>query len=254
MARHPRSFDDDWDNDLSHDDEFDGGYAAYVPVSAHRERAQAMARELERQGEVLEPVSTKAKSIATSVWGQAWNRNLELYSDYKTRLPHGRSYLRNGYVLDLKVYPGRLTAKVHGAELYELGIQIAPLEPSRWDRLLERCHGQIESLLDLLQGKLSDAVMAVMTDPDTGLFPQPHEIKFSCNCLDWADLCKHSAAVLYGVGARLDRQPELLFTLRGVDHGDLVASAAASQQLAGDGNLTGVDLGDLFGLDLEGDA
>ena len=251
MARRPRRDHEDWDTDLSHDDDFDGEFQSYVPVSAHRERAQEMARKLAEDGQVLEPAKASAKSLSTSFWGQAWNRHLEAFSDYKTRLPRGRSYLRNGYVIDLKITPGRIQALVHGKELYELSVRVAPQDDEKWEAIRRRCQGSIDSLLDLLQGKLSDSVMRILTDPETGIFPQPHEIKASCNCLDWADLCKHSAAALYGVGVRLDTQPELLFTLRGVAKEELIQAAATAEPLGAEGTLTGVDLGDLFGLDME---
>ena len=119
------------------------------------------------------------------------------------------------------------------------------------------CAGKVTNLLDLLQGRLSKEILQEIATPGTGLFPAPKEIKLSCSCPDWADMCKHVAAVLYGVGARLDETPELFFTLRGVDVQDLItsASATATSSLAGaPGAGTGLadaDLSALFGVEIE---
>src|SRR5260370_37407973 len=88
----------------------------------------------------------------------------------------------------------------------------------------------------------------------TGLFPSPREIKLSCSCPDWAEMCKHVAAVLYGIGTRLDQQPELLFRLHGVDEKELIAHAEAALPLPKRGQaakgLGAADLSSLFALDM----
>jgi hypothetical protein len=159
--------------------------------------------------------------------------------------------------MDLQIAPGRLTALVSGSRLYQTHIAITPLDPRRWKEIAAACTGQIDSLVDLIQGNLSDAVMEVVTHRERGLFPAPAHIALDCSCPDWADMCKHVAAVLYGVGARLDDRPELLFTLRGVDHLDLVGQAVEGGALLGGqpaGNrklIKGADLSALFGIALD---
>lgn len=233
------------------------GYAPYVSVASRKARALREASALKKEGHVLEPVGIEGRTIARSFWGKAWCRNLESYVDFANRLPRGRSYLSNGLVLDLKVAPGRVTGLVYGTDLYRIEVSIARLAPAKWKAIRSECAGKIDSLVELLNGRLSKGVMEIVTRPGTGLFPSPAEIRMHCSCPDSARLCKHLAAVLYGVGARLDHRPELLFLLREADHLELV-TAAAEAPLAGatsaDGALAGADLASIFGIDLEGDA
>lgn len=232
-------------------------YAPYVSVASRKAHAAREALALRKKGVALDPVKTEGRTIACSFWGKAWCRNLERYGDFSNRLPRGRSYLSNGLVLDLKVAPGRVTALVRGTELYEIEISVAKLPTARWKAISAECAGKIDSLVELLNGRLSQAVMAVVTRPGTGLFPAPTEIRMKCSCPDSARLCKHLAAALYGVGARLDHKPELLFLLREADHLDLVTAAAeapVADAVAPDEALAGADLSSIFGIDLEGDA
>ena len=235
-------------------------WGEYVPEAEKKRQAQAKIKKLQKEGERVQPVVATARSIATTFWGKAWCRNLESYSDYEYRLPRGRSYLRQGAVLDLQVSAGEVKAKVMGSYLYEIKVRIIPLEPKAWKRIKKACAGGIASTIELLQGRLSDQVMKVITKPGQGLFPAPNEIKLDCSCPDWADMCKHVAAVMYGVGVRLDERPELLFTLRGVDHLELMAAAggavaqhaAAAGGVAGD-SLAADQLADVFGIELAGE-
>ena len=229
----------------------------YVPVAEKKRQAQAKIKKLQKEGEPVQPVVATARSIATTFWGKAWYRNLESYSDYECRLPRGRSYLRQGAVLDLQVSAGEVKAKVMGSYLYEIKVRIIPLEPKAWKRIKKACAGGIASTIELLQGRLSDQVMKVITEPGQGLFPAPNEIKMDCSCPDWAGMCKHVAAVLYGVGVRLDERPELLFTLRNVDPLELIAGAgdAAAQHAVKVGEqVAGVigddQIADVFGIEL----
>ncbi len=232
------------------------GFAPYVPVAERRAKALAAAKKATKGGTPFSPVNIEGRLIAKTFWGKAWCEHLESYSDYENRLPRGRTYVRNGSVIDLQIAPGKITAKVSGSELYTETIEIKPLAPERWEAIKQKCAGRIDSLVDLLKGKLSDAVMQIITDREHGLFPAPAEIKKKCSCPDVADLCKHLAAVLYGVGARLDTHPQLLFTLRGVDHNDLLAAAAAGvAQIGADtvegSTLTGENLADVFGIEID---
>jgi uncharacterized Zn finger protein len=231
-------------------------YKPYVPVAESRRKADKKVAALKKKGATIEPVTaaTPRGKIATSFWGQAWCDHLESYSDFANRLPRGRTYLRNGSVLHLGIEPGRIHALVMGSSLYEQTIRIEPLPKAKWKALKKRCQGKVGTLVELLQGKLSSEIMAIVTDRKDGLFPGPKEIKLDCNCPDWADLCKHLAAVLYGVGARLDEAPELLFKLRGVDHTELIqtdASALATGPGSGRRRLAPAALGDVFGVDMD---
>src|SRR5574337_885589 len=204
-----------------------GGWKTYVPVAERRRKAQAAVHKAQKTGKDLEPVVLASRTIAKTFWGKAWCDHLEAYSDYESRLPRGRAYVRNGAVIDLKIEPGKVIAQVMGSSLYRIEIGIAPLAAEKWKKLVDDCTGSIATLVELLQGKFSTAVMGRLCDKKTGLFPHPQEIRLGCSCPDWATMCKHVAAVLYGVGARLDEKPELLFVLRQVDANDLLTAQAA---------------------------
>ena len=225
------------------------------PVSAAglRSFARKIAKRIEEEeGRTLFPVESAGRSIAKSFWGKAWCRNIESYQDYESRLPRGRSYLRNGAVLDLEILPGHVRAAVAGSSLYRVEITVDPLEPERWKELRRRCAGGIGSLVDLIEGKLSDEIIAVLCDPEEGIFPTADEIRLDCNCPDWSDLCKHLAAVLYGVGARLDDRPELLFVLRGVESSELFRDdLAETLPEAALSELELKSLGETFGIELD---
>jgi len=232
----------------------DDTWPRYISAPERVQRAQRAKQALTHAGTPLQPVVTSARTIAKSFWGKAWCRNLERYSDYASRLPRGRSYLRTGAVLDLSITPGRAEAQVQGSYLYAVTVRIEPLAPELWKDLGARCRAYAPSLLDLLAGKLTDQVMALVVDPEAGLFPDPREIKVSCTCPDWADMCKHAAAVLYGISVRFDERPELLFELRGIDYRQLTTAAALAELTPNDDastELSGVDLGALFGIDLD---
>ncbi|HMO25362.1 MAG TPA: SWIM zinc finger family protein [Tepidisphaeraceae bacterium] len=200
-------------------------YKPYVSVAQRRANASKEIAKLKKKGQTILPIQLEGRTIARTFWGKAWCENLESYSDYDNRLPRGRTYVRNGSVCDLQIEPGRVTALVCGSELYRIRIAIKPLSPTIWQQIRQQCAGQIGSVIELLQGKLSSSVMEIITRPETGLFPKPAEIELNCSCPDWAHLCKHVAAALYGVGARLDEHPELLFVLRQVDHLELIREA-----------------------------
>jgi uncharacterized Zn finger protein len=234
-----------------------GGFAPYVPVAKRQSKAAAAAKKMTKGGQELRPVRLDGKTIARTFWGKAWCDNLESYSDYANRMPRGRSYVRNGSVLHLDIQPGFVEALVSGSRLYKIKVGFGTVDKKKWQILCKECAGGIGSLMELLSGKLSERVMGVMTRKGTGLFPAPTEIDLNCSCPDWADMCKHVAAVLYGVGARLDETPELLFTLRGADHRELVSHASAVEALtAGSGKdaaptLKDDEVSSVFGIELE---
>lgn len=235
---------------------YEQGWPAYVSVAERRAQAQRKLAALQKKGTACEPVIIEGRSIANTFWGKKWCNNLESYSDYANRLPRGRSYVRNGSVIDLQITAGQITARVAGSSVYRVQMDVQALDATRWKAIQTECAGKINSLIELLQGRLSSAVMEVVTCHGSGLFPVPAEIRFRCSCPDSASMCKHVAAVLYGVGARLDSRPELLFLLRHLDPQALVQEAGNVSALsvpatpAPDQSLANTDLSALFGIDI----
>ena len=227
----------------------------YVPAAVRRRRAEREMAKLRKKGHRVSPVVIEGRTIARTFWGKAWCDNLERYSDYANRLPRGRSYVRNRSVVDLQVAPGEVEALVSGSAIYKVAVKVSPVPKARWSSICKDCAGAIDSLVELLRGRFSKGVMERICRQRTGLFPSPDEIKLSYSCPDWASMCKHVAAALYGIGARLDEQPELLFKLREVDEKELIARAGKSVPLARKGPaaekvLDGGDLSALFGLEM----
>jgi uncharacterized Zn finger protein len=227
----------------------------YVPVAERRRRAEKKLAKLRKKGQSVSPVTIEGRAIAKSFWGQSWCTNLERYSDFANRLPRGRTYVRNGSVVDLQIARSKVSAAVSGSDLYTVTITVAPITATRWKAICRDCAGTIDSLVELLQGRLAKGVMDRVCREGDGLFPAPKEIELSCSCPDWADMCKHVAAVLYGVGARLDEKPALLFELRGVDENELLANAGQELSLKKTAPATAkvLDDGDvaaLFGLEM----
>lgn len=233
-------------------------YAPYVPVAQRRAEAAKKVEKLKKQGRQVSPVKIEGKTIAKSFWGKSWCENLERYSDYENRLPRGRTYVRNGSVCDLQISSGEVRAMVVGSSMYNISVKIAPVADKHWAAICGDCAGSVGSLVELLQGKLSKSVMERVCRKGDGLFPAPHEIKLSCSCPDWADMCKHVAAAMYGIGARLDEKPELLFYLRNVNENELIAKASAKLPVADAAPKTarvmeGGDVSALFGIEMAGD-
>ncbi len=233
----------------------DGGWPSYVPVAERRRKAKLAMERLRRKGHKVSPVQIEGRVIANTFWGKAWCDNLERYRDYEHRLERGRTYVRNGSVVDLYIAPFEVTATVSGSRLYNVKIKIADVPTRQWASICADCAGSIDSVVELLQGRFAQGVMERICRQGDGLFPTPAEIRFSCTCPDHASMCKHVAAVLYGVGARLDMQPELLFRLRAVDERDLIAQIDSAIPLAPAATLSGElletdDLSALFGLEL----
>lgn len=227
----------------------------YVPVADRRREAQREMARLKKRGHPVSPVTIAGRTIASTFWGKAWCDNLERYSDFSSRLPRGRTYVRNGSVIDLQIAAGEVKALVSGSEIYRVGVKVSAVPKPRWASICRDCAGGIDSLVELLQGRFSKGVMERICRQQTGLFPVPSEIQFSCTCPDWASMCKHVAAALYGIGARLDERPQLLFTLRRVDEKDLIARAGSGLRLAKTSPashkvLAEDRLSELFGLDM----
>jgi uncharacterized Zn finger protein len=231
-----------------------GGFPEYVSVAERRKRAARKLAELRKKGHDPKPVQIDGRLIAKTFWGKAWCDHLESHADFANRLPRGRTYVRNGSVIDLQIAKGEVRALVSGSEIYEVEVRIAPLAAARWKAVRRECAGQIGTVVELLAGRFSSGVMEVLCHRQKGLFPGTREVAMSCSCPDGAWLCKHLAAVLYGVGARFDHVPELLFTLRGVDGAELVAAAGRAGTIvtSAPGSSIGKDrLAEVFGIELE---
>lgn len=226
----------------------------YVPVAQRHAKALKKMEKLRKQGIHVQPVEIEGRTIARSFWGKAWCDHLESFSDFSNRLPRGRTYVRNGSVCHLEIKKGRIEAMVSGSELYQVTIDIKPLKSSLWKSIIQLCSGKVGSMLELLQGRLSDHVMSIVTHRDQGLMPLPKEISLKCSCPDWAVMCKHVAAAMYGVGSRLDSVPELLFTLRGVNADELITTDMAMPvpSAQSSGNVIADDkISDIFGIEMD---
>ena len=236
---------------------YDNYWPPYISVAERREQAQAALKSLKKKGVDCQPVVMEGRAIARTFWGIKWCSNLEAYSDFANRLPRGRSCVRHGAVLDLKVGAGTVDALVSGSSVYKVKIGIKPLPERDWQAILKECAGKVATLVELLQGRLSGTVMEIVTRPGAGLFPTPKQIDFRCSCPDGAAMCKHVAAALYAVGNRLDSQPELLFRLRHVDPQELIRQAGSGPAAAADASATALDDADLsalFGIELDAPA
>jgi uncharacterized Zn finger protein len=237
-------------------------YPAYVSVAQKKARAERKRNALKKKNPGIQPVIIEGRTLAETWWGKSWNRNLEQYADYANRIGRGRSYVRHGAVLDLQITPGTITALVAGSAgpPYRVTITIEPIPQKKWRRIQDRCKGRMDSLKQLLAGQFPKTLEAVFTQKGEGLFPAPEEISLDCSCPDWAVMCKHVAAVLYGVGARLDQDPSLFFVLRKADVKDLVSETVnagkkelltRSRQKSSRIMEDQADLSGLFGIDLD---
>ena len=229
------------------------GWYSPPTVGELRSRALEHVRRLRKAGQEVRPVEPiSGHRIATTFWGKAWCDNLLRYSDFANRMPRGRKYVRSGSVVHLAVDAGLVRALVSGTALYAIEIRIEPLPAARWAALRTACAGEVPSLVALLAGRPPERVMEIVSRPGEGLFPAPGEIALNCSCPDWAAMCKHVAAALYGIGARLDQAPEQLFRLRGVSADDLVGAAVEAASEAPEGEaLASDDLSALFGVEIE---
>lgn len=236
-------------------------YAPYVPVGNRKAKAARKLKQLRKKNPIIKPIVINGNTIAKTWWGKSWNQNLERYADYSNRIGRGRSYVRHGSVLDLQISPGKVEALVQGrrSQPYQVDIRINALKKPNWGKITNACEGKMESLQELLAGKFPKGLAEIFMAREKGLFPTPKEIEFNCSCPDWAYMCKHVAAVLYGVGARLDENPALFFELRKVEIGDLITQAVEdnTKKLLSKAKkkssrvMEDADLGDLFGIVME---
>jgi uncharacterized Zn finger protein len=240
---------------------YDDFYPPYVPVRERRAKAEKALQQLRKKQPGITPVIIAGNALATTWWGKAWNSNLERYADYRNRIGRGRSYVRHRAVLDLQLAPGHITALGQGSEAqpYRVAITVDTLSAHHWATIRASCAGCFDSLSALLAGTFPQALKDLFFAKGAGLFPSPQDIHFDCSCPDWAAMCKHVAAALYGVGARVDDDPSLFFRLRGITMDDLITQAVAdtTQTLLRKAErqsasvLDEVDLGDVFGIQIE---
>jgi uncharacterized Zn finger protein len=240
---------------------YDEYYPPYVSVAERRAKAERKLRQLQKKYPHLQPVILTGQTLAKTWWGKSWNSNLERYADYSNRIGRGRSYVRHRAVLDLQLNPGKITAMVQGShsQPYDVVIKIDKLSAGNWATIRNACEGCFDSLSELLAGKFPQALKDLFFEKGAGLFPAPQDIHFNCSCPDWASMCKHVAATLYGVGARLDHDAALFFTLRGIHIDDLITQTVtdtAQTLLNKSGRqsqniLQDVDLSDVFGIQMD---
>lgn len=222
-----------------------------------KRNAGASIKKQQKKGKQMHPIIVSGRKITKSWWGTAWCENLERYADYASRLERGKRYVRSGTVVDLKMEKGKIEARVQGRRKtpYKIEIRISPLNQQRCQNIIDQCSEKIENMEELISGNFPVSMKELFLGED-GLFPKPSEISFNCSCPDWALMCKHVAAVLYGIGARLDSQPTLFFELRGVDIDRFLDVAVANKveamlenaQKPSSRILEGADLNALFGV------
>jgi len=238
-----------------------GRFPRYVSVGEKRAKARRKLERLQKKNPGIRPIVIDGNKLAHTWWGKAWNKNLECYADYSNRIGRGRSYVRHGAVLDLKIEPGKVKALVQGARSnpYKVEIEIKPISKATWKKLKQDSAGELASLQELLDGRFPKALTEVFTAKGKGLFPSPKEIDFKCSCPDWAYMCKHVAATLYGIGTRLDEDPALFFVLRKAKVEDLITEAVQekSKKLLKQAQrktsrvMEDTDLADVFGIEME---
>lgn len=236
-------------------------FKPYVSVAVKQAKAARKLAQLKKKNPAIHPVAIEGSAIARTWWGKSWNRNLERYADYSNRIGRGRSYVRNGMVLDLQIHPGRVEALVQGtaSKPYAVSVVIEGIKKNVWENIKRTCQGKFDSLPELMEGRFPKSLGEMLTKAGMGLFPEPKEIRFSCSCPDWAFMCKHVAATLYGIGARLDEDPLLFFTLRKADVNELISQAvedktyrlleSAKQKSAR--VMESANLSELFGIELD---
>jgi uncharacterized Zn finger protein len=237
------------------------GYPRYVSVAEKRAKAARKLKQLRKKNPAIQPIVLEGRTIAKTWWGKSWNLNLERYADYSNRIGRGRSYVRHGAVLDLQISAGQVKSMIQGSRTkpYTVIIKIKGITKEIWKNMKAACTGKLDSLPELLSGKFPKAIGEVFTAQGRGLFPSPQEIGFDCSCPDWASMCKHVAATLYGIGTRLDDDAGLFFKLRKVKIDDLIQQTLKDQsykllekaQKMSPAKIAESDLSSMFGIDME---
>lgn len=225
-------------------------YTPRMPVARLATLAAERLRELQSNGAELCPVVNKSRKLATNYWGAAWMRHLARCEAGGLNLAPGRSLLRHGSVLDLRLSQGKIAALVSADELYEVELSITPLDDERLEHLKKACYGNIASCVALLEGKVDADVLNMLCADETGVLPEPADWHMYCSCTDWSEPCAHAAAAVYAAGCLIDAEPGLLFTLRGIDVSALLPSEQPLQ-LASDASFDAAALSATFGIDID---
>ncbi|MBC8180936.1 hypothetical protein H8E88_07415 [candidate division KSB1 bacterium] len=243
---------------------YDYGFPRYVSVGEKKAKAAKKLAQLKKKNKDINPIVLNGSKLTNTWWGKAWNKNLEAYADYSNRIGRGRSYVRHGAVLDLKIQAGKVTALVQGTESrpYSVEIDIESIPKTKWNKIKKACQGKLASVAKLIDGKFPKELQEIFTEKGSGLFPKPSEINFDCSCPDWASMCKHVAAALYGIGSRLDENPSLFFILRKVKIDDLVSEVAKdkSKSMLSKAKtktsrvIDDSDVSKMFGIDIDEEA
>ena len=199
------------------------GFAEYVPVAEKKANALNAIKKLKEKDPNISPVIIEG-TLGKTWWSKSWNKNLESYADYSNRISRGKSYVRQHCVVDLKISKGEIFSKVQGSRIkpYDIEIKIETLTKEAMNHVLMSCQKSIESIEQLVEGKFPKGLETLICDKNEGLFPSPKAIQFSCTCPDYAVMCKHVAATLYGIGVRLEEDPLLFFELRDIDINGLI--------------------------------
>jgi len=163
----------------------------------------------------------KAKSqrgkFVRSWWGSRWIKALTPLMD-SGRLSRGRRYARRGQVLEINIASGKVTARVQGSRPrpYRVTIKLTPLDNAQWSKVFDALAEKALYAVQLLNGEMPEDVEEIFNAVQVPLFPDAFaDLESDCSCPDWANPCKHIAAVYYLLGERFDEDPFLLFTLRG---------------------------------------
>jgi len=170
------------------------------------------------------------RGFGQSWWAKRWIAVLESF-DIGARLGRGRSYARGGQVLSIDVGTGTVEAKVQGSrpKPYDVTIEVKTLTPEQWGKLIEVLSGQALFVAKLLAGEMPQDIEEVFRRAKLSLFPERRgDLKTDCSCPDWSNPCKHVAAVYYLLGEEFDRDPFLLFRLRGLDREELLGRLGAA--------------------------
>ena len=174
-----------------------------------------------------------SERFGTTWWGRLWITALEqLGDDFENRLPRGKKYAEEGAVSHFTVSPGEIQAKVHGRKTYNVTLGLPALTATQWEKALERIHQEARFVASLLAGEMPQGLDQTFRESGASLYPRvPKELQTHCDCPDWANPCKHVAAVCYIMAEALDRDPWLLFDLRGRTREEVLEALQARMEV-----------------------
>lgn len=171
-------------------------------------------------------VRSRRGTFGATWWGKRWIQVLEGFG-WSARLQRGRSYARKGQVRDFRLASGKVLATVQGSRPrpYRVSISLSPLPEPAWRKVVERLGSRAAFTAQLLDGEMPTDIEEVFREAGLPLFPDSDRgFRAECNCPDWANPCKHIAAVHYVLSEAFDRDPFLLFSLRGKGREELLGA------------------------------